>query len=414
MSAPRGLRAKLLLSLGSLGACAVALLAAEGLCRLLSDVPFQGSSRNLFVARAWGATKGNTPNVEAFSFGNPVFTDRHGFRVPRGYDPGAQAGAPALLLLGDSVAFGSGVDEPETLAGRLRGSLPEAVIYNSSVVGYGTYDYKAVVEHFLPAHPEVRAVILVFCLNDVAADSARDIDAELAADAPHGLIGTAKELPVIRQLNEGLRSRSKLFLVLKVALTDPQRRYWLADASRYAGDAQQVARNITPIGEIAANLGRLGIPFAVIVAPYEFQLREQAADVDTPQRRLAEHLAAMGVEFVDALPAFRAIGARSDAFFLRGDPMHFSPLGHEVVQRLILDQLARWGWSSGSDRGPAGQSRLSPNSLSTSSPSAIAPATRDVPAAPMRISSNGVKGSASRARLTSRHTTRPAWRTECR
>jgi hypothetical protein len=343
------LRAKLVLSLGSLFVCGLGLLAAEMLCRLFCEVRFQGSSRNLFVSGAYGDSKGNARNIEAVSFGTKIHTDRYGFRVPPGVGRDERADAPALLILGDSVGFGAGVEEEDTFAGRLRLDLPGTVIYNSSVVGYDTYDYKSVVDHFLPDHDEVRAVVLVFCLNDVRPLSARNIDAALDTpakdpDASRDVVRDVRNLPVIRQLNEFLRSRSKLFLTLKNGLTDPQARYWRGDASLYDGDAPGVARYIRPVEEISSTLKVRGLPFVVIVAPYEFQLRADVVDAETPQRKLAQVFTAAGIDFVDALPEFRRADEDSRELFLPGDPMHLAEPGHRVIRDIIVKMLAEWDW----------------------------------------------------------------------
>ena len=87
-----GLRRKALFLLycvvASLLLSAAVLLVGEAWVRAFSDVPLLGNSRHLFVADAWGASKGNARNVEAVSFGVRVYTDEHGFRVP---DPPSRA-----------------------------------------------------------------------------------------------------------------------------------------------------------------------------------------------------------------------------------------------------------------------------------------------------------------------------------
>jgi hypothetical protein len=338
-----GLRAKFILLSGSVFFCFLCLFAAEGLCRLFCLARFQGSSRNLFIARAYGESKGNTPNVEALSFGTTIFTDSHGFRVPPGDDRESAADSPALLILGDSVGFGAGVEEAATFAGRLRTALPGTVIHNSSVVGYNTHDYEAVVEHFCPRTTRVRGVVLVLCLNDLGAASARNIDTALDRVAENrDAVSKAKELPVVRQLNEYLRSRSKLFLTLKIVLTDPQARYWATDARLYDDGASGFDDNIRPIAAIAALLETRGLPFVVVISPYEYQLRDGVEGAEVPQRKLTDFFNAAGIDHVDALPRFREAGKSSRELYLPGDPMHLSEKGHRVIAAIIQDILAEW------------------------------------------------------------------------
>ena len=157
-------------------------LIAEFAVRTFSDLNFLGNSRNLFISDAYGTSKGNAPNVEAVSFGAVVYTDEHGFRVPKGGLPGDESKREAILLLGDSVGFGPAIeDEGETFAGLLRARFPAKRVYNSSVIGYTSADYKNVVEAFIPLHPEVSDVVLLYCLNDVSPSSAELIDRFLKA-----------------------------------------------------------------------------------------------------------------------------------------------------------------------------------------------------------------------------------------
>jgi hypothetical protein len=330
----------------------------EGLLRLFSKVRFQDSSRDLFVTRAYGESKGNTPNVEALSFGTMIRTDRFGFRVPLGEVRESSADSPALLILGDSVGFGAGLEEQETFAGRLREELSGIVVHNSSMIGYNTHDYKAVIEYFLPGRDEVRGVVLVLCLNDVDAASARNIDATLdTREQERDTVSKAKQLPLVRQLNEFLRSRSKLFLTLKIALTDPQARYWAADARLYDGDDSRLRDNLEPLAEIGSILDARGTPFAVVISPYEYQLRDGVEGAEVPQRKLAEFFGAAGIDFVDALPQFRGAEESSRELYIPGDPMHLSEPGHRILAGIIGDKLAEWEsggvWISSPDRDAA-------------------------------------------------------------
>lgn len=340
------LRAKLLLLASTIVFLCLLALAGEISVRLFSNTTLMGNSRNLFVANAHGTSKGNTPNVEAISFAEPVFTDRYGFRVPESYDEQSGQGTPALLLLGDSVGFGTGVMEERSFAGLLRTSLPELQVYNSSVVGHGTPNYLDVVKAWLPEHPEVQTVVLHFCLNDVSSVSARQIDAALGdaqdkkADEPRNYVQRLRDIKLIGGLNAFLRSRSELYLAVRNVLTDPQRRYWDVDKRVYR-DYEEVAKAMQPIAEIADSLTEKGIRFVVILSPHEYQLRPgvEDAELELPQQQLATFLGEAGIKYADALPYLRESGGGS-SYFLGGDPMHLSDAGHEAMHSFMLDTLS--------------------------------------------------------------------------
>ncbi|MFH0770282.1 MAG: SGNH/GDSL hydrolase family protein [Candidatus Peregrinibacteria bacterium] len=106
------------------------------------------------------------PFIRERAFKSTVTTNSLGFRSPE-RDPSR----PLIAVLGDSITFGLGVEDDESLAARLERLLPEFQFMNAGVPGYnlaqemGTYQRKIV-----PLHP--RAFILVFFFNDFGAGEA--------------------------------------------------------------------------------------------------------------------------------------------------------------------------------------------------------------------------------------------------
>ena len=318
---------------------------AEIAVRVFSSVDLLGNSKNLFVANAYGTSNGNAPDVEAISFGEPVYTDEHGFRVPKG-GVGADAGKrEAILILGDSVGFGPAVAEADTFAGLLRARFASQRIYNSSVIGYSTSDYRNVVEAFVPGHPEVRAVVLVYCLNDISGVSAQNIDRYLKGSDPRApqrnLTETLRSFALLSDANDFLRSRSKLYLFVRHRLLGTQTRDWRAVLELYAADRiADVERAVGDIAAIAAYLKARGVPLVVVLAPFEYQLRSPAdPQAQIPQQRLGGLLAKAGVPYVDPRPRFDPDQPSTD-YFLAYDPMHFSASGHRVIADAIAEALA--------------------------------------------------------------------------
>jgi hypothetical protein len=341
----RGLRPELLLLLGSLLFVLLAAGAAELAVRAFSRVDLLGNSKELFVAGAFGPSHGNAPNVRASSFGMDVFTDEYGFRVPEGGVPGDAAKPEAILLLGDSVGFGPAVEEPETIAGLLRARRPDARIYNASSIGYTTKDYWNVVQAFVPAHPEVKRAVMVFCLNDISGSSAQNIERHLEAEPPaappsRSLTETLRSFRLLSDANDFLRARSKLYLFLRHRMLQTQLRDWRLLLALYA-DGQEAAIDdaANDVAKIAAFLRERGIPLQVVLSPFEYQLRApQDPEADVPQRKLAESFTRAGVGFVDPRGRFEPEHASTD-YFLAYDPMHFSALGHRVMADAIDDAL---------------------------------------------------------------------------
>lgn len=318
--------------------------------RAFSDIDLLGNSEHLFIANAYGASNGNAPNVEAISFGQTVYTDEHGFRVPKGGAPDDQRKPEALLILSDSIGFGPALEEGDTFPGLLRARFPNKRIYNASVIGYSTPDYRNVVHAFIPLHEEVTAVVLAYSLNDISRFSAQSIDSHLkdrTEELPpeQRLTERLRSFSLLSDANDFLRARSKLYLLFRHNLLGTQLRDWKAVLQLYSPDSPDriadLEQSVANIAEIAAVLKQRGIPFVVVLCPFEYQLREPTdPETQVPQRVMGELLARHGVAYIDARPYFDA-GRPSTDYFLAYDAAHFSALGHRVVTDIISDTLQR-------------------------------------------------------------------------
>lgn len=319
---------------------------AEIAVRTFSAVDLLGNSANLFVDGVYGKSHGNAPNLEASSFGTLVYTDEHGFRVPKGGLPEDERKPEAILILGDSVTFGPAIEEADTFAGLLRTRFASQRIYNASVIGYSTPDYQNVVEAFVPLHREVTAVVLVFCLNDISATSAQNIDQHLKQKTQNvpekNLTETLRSFTPLSDANDFLRSRSKLYLFLRHRLLGTQMRDWMAVLQLYSEDrAADVEQAVDDIAEIAEVLKKRAISFVVVLSPYEVQLRNpEDPETQVPQRRLGDLLSRAGVDTIDARRYFDASHPSSD-YYLAYDPAHLSALGHRVMANAIAEALER-------------------------------------------------------------------------
>ncbi|MFH1395479.1 MAG: hypothetical protein ABIH09_04905 [Candidatus Omnitrophota bacterium] len=307
------------------------------MCRVVTDINFQGTSKNLLIENAYGTSKGNAKNAKGISFGIKVYTDQFGFRGPKNAVILPDNYKSAILILGDSVGFGVALEEDETVAGLLRTNFPETKIYNSSVIGYRACDYKNVLDVFLPLHKEIKHVYLLFCLNDLNVKSAKfgekkHIVLPKNAGFFEKFIILLKENSVISKINAFLRARSKLYILLRVMLTDPQYRYWNADYQLYSKDDKlDFSKNIQPIVEINDYLKSKKVTFTVIVMPYEYQLRNDDEKLKLPQQGLSRFFRDKGVHYIDAMPEFRDSGIASKNLYLPYDPMHFSKKGNEIL-----------------------------------------------------------------------------------
>ena len=97
---------------------AIIIILLEISLRLFSSINELGYQKNLF--REDSKIILHNSNIESVVFGNKVFTDNYGFRVPHKKYEYNKLSEKSILILGDSVSFGVGIDEDKTFIGQLR------------------------------------------------------------------------------------------------------------------------------------------------------------------------------------------------------------------------------------------------------------------------------------------------------
>jgi hypothetical protein len=86
-------------------------------------------------------------------------------------------------------------------------------------------------------------------------------------------------------------------------------------------------------------------PFAVLIAPSRFEIRDQEPGSIRMRKALSAGLAARGIAVIDPIAGFLKAGFRATHFRHDG---HWSPLGHDVAGRAV----AKW---LGAVFGPGGK-----------------------------------------------------------
>ncbi len=313
------------------------LLVGEACCRLFTRITFLETSRYLFTPHRFGASFGNTPGLEGVAFSEKFNIDGDGFRYEPDFNSPAAKDAPAILIIGDSVSFGPGVKENETIAGLLRRALPNERIYNASTLGYDTFDYQNVTTRVVAQKPEIKTVLLFYCLNDLSDASAQQIRQQTETfenpDQP-------REQPsLLRRVNDFLRNRSKLYLWLKSLLYDTSKAYFLNDLSFYQKDPAELRPALQPLAELDKTLAASGIKLKIFLMPYEMQLRRGSPpEYFTAQEKVAEFLRQNNIDYYDATADFK----RSDSpaqLFIFGDPMHLNAGGHRVAAQAVCSRI---------------------------------------------------------------------------
>jgi len=325
----------------------------EGSVRwLYPEIPPQHSDRRLFDPRKYGRTYGYKALATGEEMGVLVSTDEHGFRT----SPHSRQlhTSEHVLVLGDSVSVGNGVEAEQTYPSLLEEKLGKKVL-NASVTGYRIVDYVEVlgniVDNFKP-----QLVIIGICLNDVSPTSQANIvgiarkkkaDGEVTPDErryPNMFVRT------LRYINDNyldfhtfLGSYSRTYVLVKSLATDSARDHFLAD-ELYYDDPQ----TIEVLSSQFTKLKRLLTdekPLVLFIFPYEYQLRAGSLEVLEPQKIIKEagHRAGVTIyDLYDELAEYlKANRLPSKAIYLFNDPLHFNSVGHHAIAELVYRHINR-------------------------------------------------------------------------
>ena len=186
-------------------------------------------------------------------------------------------------------------------------------------MGYSTLNYLDVIETFLRDRNDIEKVVLFFCLNDVYGNLSLNSTGASTKD---------KALSF-------LRANSKLFLLIKKSFFDRSKAYALYDIGLYKDDNLDIDHHLNAIVKIKAALDKSNIDFLVVILPYEYQLRVEG--LKAPQALLNSFLARHNIESLDVYEDFSSLN--SEDYYLYGDPMHLSYLGHETVAKNLVEIL---------------------------------------------------------------------------
>lgn len=354
----------------SFGAVVVALLCFELASFLYSSAVGANSGSDL-PPHVW------SPSSPELYRNNPARPDidEFGYRECSGVTVNGSESGPAVLVLGDSVVFGHGVECESAFPSLLQLLLTEKVgagcaVYNAGVNGYNTYNEVGEYERF-SGQENAEIVVLVTCLNDFVdprlhwgghGESALDIPAEAI---PNKRYDHEVGKPVLESWRrEAKLSKFATYRVFRRAVTAFELRKTSAGpGSGHESVTGEVDFPITALLDIDSpelrwygnQLDRLQVlveaqsaRLLVALAPLEFQL--EADYPHYPQALLSKICADKGIACIDLAPTFRGLPA--DEVFLGehdgyNDLWHFSPAGHFLVAEALADFIDQSGWVGG-------------------------------------------------------------------
>jgi len=350
----RSLASKLLLSI--LGVLAV-LVTAEFVVRA-TGFGLGGRSlralHELRLDRPWLFGLRPGARVALANTGDVVYeVNADGFRDRR-YPKTPAPGTYRIIILGNSVAFGYGVEQDETFPKRLEALLNRRwparhfEVLNFAVSGYNAYNQEALLaDRGVAYHPDL--VVTQFSVGGLH-DPTLHFDTQtqmhlglipLEAFPDPAKRRTPPRFPGLVRACYALRTCA----LLDGAVFKPIRNWFDPLPNFYS----TLTREIPPGPERRwlrarfrgmEHLARsVDAGFAVLVFPYQAQVYGGAS------ARLQEQLTALGREegwvMIDLLPEFLRAAKTDPPLFL--DPWHVTPLGNELTAEIMADALDRRG-----------------------------------------------------------------------
>lgn len=320
-----------------LAACTVVLLSAEAAARILGpdDLVPQTYPPELIDAR-----DGRAPHVSRAGFdglvrGHRARVDAHHFRAMEGdFD-----GRPRVLLLGDSVLFGPGLedfDSPGPVLQRILGGA--AQVANASTLGWSSEHELAYLMQF-GDQVAPGALVLGYCLNDPL-PAAAPVFADARRGDPWG--------GPLRSANLFLRKHSLGYVWLKGALGAERREHGFRAYAAPLFEGAFWDSNRRTLLAMHAWSSERGIPFLVAVFPMRDQLEVGSSASGRPQ----DLLIALGKE-----AGFPVADLREDLLaedFLVADPIHLDARGIRKSMERIASELDEMDWVSRAPGLPGG------------------------------------------------------------
>jgi lysophospholipase L1-like esterase len=223
----------------------------------------------------------------------------------------SRPGLRRIAILGDSVAFGHGLEAaqafPQILERSLRASGRDVDVFNVALPGWSTRQeriaYERIVRRYKP-----EAVVLAVCLNDLA-------ELQINLTKPPGfLLSLFKHSAAVRMAmgasNREIGAVEELFNASESPRVDNAFRLFFEEVKALRADA-----------------ARDGAALSVVVFPFRFQV-EPKPPAPSVQERITKFAAVENIPVFDFLPEIAASPSPKDLFL---DYDHFNAAGHERV-----------------------------------------------------------------------------------
>ena len=270
------------------------------------------------------------PGSSGVQFGKRIFIDKYGFRSPReNYD--YNNSNDSVFIIGDSVTFGNGVDEDKIFVGRLRKEFKNINFYNTAVPGYNLKHFKYNLKE-IDNFKNINKIFYFITFNDVY--GGKSIVQLNKNDSIKKNLLSLNIIP--NKINAFLRNKSYLYMLILGIVTDPSKRYFQTILNFYQNQNLDAFKDYLLVLKNKAL--KNDIELKIIILPYEYQTRKCIEKNFIPQEKIANIISNLKIDFSDYTKEFCKI-KKPKNLFLKFDPMHLSPQGHNLVFNLIRNKI---------------------------------------------------------------------------
>ena len=271
-------------------------------------------------------------NVETTVFGKKVFLDQYGYRVPNrkfSYENNVSK----IIFIGDSVLFGSGINEEETFVGKLRKENKNKSYINAAIIGNDISENLSDVKKNYSLFNSSNFIIFL-TLDDI---DNKNITVKENKENTN-LIKKLKSNYFFRKINLFLRTKSYTYLWIKGITTNPSKRYFFESLNSYK-ENEKINLFIKKVEEIKNFEKFKSINIKFIILPYEYQTRKKCvSEFLLPQEKIVEIFKEKEVNFINLTKSF-CNHNNPEKLYLNFDPVHLSAKGHDFVFKLIKNKI---------------------------------------------------------------------------
>ncbi len=312
----------------------------EGILRIFSNITPQGISKGIINTSSNPVF--NFANInQGKVFGENVFTDKNGFRIPEKIQIKSQNNQKKIYFIGGSVTFGSGVNQSKTFSGVLNDEIKYLEIVNASVIGSNLKNNLDIIKKKIDDH-NLERIFINFSMDDLV-DMSQVVDNEetrelLSVREENNFISNLKKNKILMFVNNFVRSKSVTYVWLKGYFLNSSKSYYLQALNSF-----QNKNKVKSLDLLLADFSEQNIllqnKITFLVIPYNYQIRdENCKQTDYAEDIIIDKLTKYKFNVLNFKDIFCS-NSKKEKIFLKFDPSHLSEYGHMIIANTLIREI---------------------------------------------------------------------------